>query len=158
MPSRAWLTNTQDKKHTRYPWLLMHNYIWLFTKRLEMWREQKYGHLNMTFHFGMISTQQRCSGAKDLSRLTHGKTKACVPFSTLPDTRGHNSILNWPNLLSQPLWNGPLQPYLSTLTATLWLDGPPASRPQHRCSSPPVTSSVNWCHVTVHWAHLSQLR
>lgn len=105
-----------------------------------VWNEQEMcGHLILAFHFRLISTQQNCLGARDLRKQTHSKTKACVPFSPQPNTQGRNWILNWSNLLRQSLWNGPLQLYLSTLTATLWLDGLNASRLQHRYSSPTVT-------------------
>lgn len=110
------------------------------------------GHIILAFHFGPISTQRNCSGARDHSKQTHSKTKACAPFSLQPDTQGHKQILNWPNLLSQSLWTRPLQLYLSTLTATLWLDGLKASRLQHRCSCPPVLdplSKLASCYCTL---------
>lgn len=63
-------------------------------------------------------------------------------------------ILNWPNLLSQSLWNRPFQPHLSPFTATLWLDGLCARRLQHKCSSPAATPLLTLRHITVHWSHL----
>lgn len=93
------------------------------------------------FYFKLISTQKfKKKNQKTRKNEKEKKNKACDPFSPLPDyPGGKKQILNWPNLLSQSVWNGPLPPNLSTLTVTPWLDGLDASRLQHRCSSPPVT-------------------